>query len=361
MKFVEKSAQRLKLLDQVVEGYRSMLVVMHDYPDPDALASAMTLAYLVRVRYRMRTKMAFGGHIARAENRAMVRQLGLRLTPVSKIRWPRYKCVALVDTQPGFGNNSMPAEIEPKIVIDHHPAKSPPAGDFVDLRTDYGASATVLLEYLRAAQINVPVDIATAITYAIRSETQELGRDASEADVQAYLSVYPRANKRKLARMANPKLPNAYFVLLHTALQNAKVFRHLSHVHLGPVESPEFVPQIADLLLRQERIGWALVTGQYDAKLFVSLRSSQPNANAGSVLKRMLRNLGSAGGHNMMAGGRVDLADVGEPGWPEIQETVLKRFLQRLGYKTSTEWRPLLERNGKVKDDEQSQPERQSL
>ncbi len=344
---IEVTQKHFSRLDGILSSYKTILIMMHDYPDPDSLASAMALAYFARFRHKMRTKIAFGGLITRAENRAMVRQLGLNLTHVSKIRWDRYKCVATVDTQPGFGNNSLPDHVHPKIVIDHHP----PAGgqmraNFYDIRPDYGASATILLEYLHVADINIPVDLATGITYAIRSETQELGRDASAQDVEAYLAVYPKANKRKLSRMYNPKLPNEYFILLHTALQQAKVFRHLSHVHLGPVISPEFVPQIADLLLRQERIGWAFVTGQYNGQLFVSLRSSQPNANAGSVLKRVLSQLGSAGGHNMMAGGRIERHGIHDPDWQKLQETILTRFLRRLGYKGNTEWKPLLERNG---------------
>jgi nanoRNase/pAp phosphatase (c-di-AMP/oligoRNAs hydrolase) len=342
---VSKLKRKLAQLDKVLVDCGTLLIVVHDYPDPDALASALTLAYLVRRRYSMRARITFGGLITRAENRTMVQQLRIKMTPVAKIRWNRYRCIAMVDTQPAFGNHSLPVEIKPNIVIDHHPNRDPCKPNFVDIRTDYGATATILLEYLQAAELEVTAEVATATAYAIRSETQELGRDASTADINAYLAVYPKANKRKLAKIYNPKLPKNFFILLYSVLEKAMVFRHLAHVHLGQVESPEFVPQIADLLLRHERIGWSIVTGRFEEQLFVSMRCTHPKADAGHMLNQIIGKMGYAGGHAMVAGGRVPFNKQEEKDWQRLEEVIITRFLRKLGYKKEIEWKPMLIKN----------------
>lgn len=342
MRVTTTTKDKLSELDNILIRCGTLLILMHDYPDPDALASSLVLSYLVRNRYGLRTHIAYGGLITRAENRALVQQLEMKLTHVNKIRWNRYPCIAMVDTQPAFSNHSLPIDISPIIVIDHHPGREPFQADYVDVRIKYGASATILLEYLKAAELEVPVDISTAVAYAIRSETQELGRDASAADINAYLFVYPKANKRKLAKINNPKLTKTYFALLHTALQKAKVFRHLTHVHLGNVASPEFVPQIADFLLRHEHIGWSIATGRFDKQLFISVRCNFANANAGKMLEKIVGNMGYAGGHAKIAGGQVPFNSQKDEDWQALEDVIIARFLRKLGVKKEIEWKSML-------------------
>ena len=348
MKITHTTKSKLAKLDNILGRCGSLLIIMHDYPDPDALASAMVLSYLARNRYRLRTNIVYGGIITRAESRTMVQQLKIKLTHINRIRWRYYDCIAMVDTQPQFGNHSLPDDIKPTIVIDHHPGKNHSKAVFVDIRTEYGASATMLLEYLLAAELEIPVDIATAVAYAIRSETQELGLDASPADIDAYLALYPKANKRKLAKIFKPVLPKQYFALLYSALQKAKVFRHLIHVHLGKVESPEFISQIADWLLRHERTGWSIATGRFKYQLFVSVRCNHPKADAGNMLKQVIGKLGSAGGHPRMAGGQIPFTGHDEQDWQRLQDLIISRFLRKLGIKKEVEWKSMLLRDGSL-------------
>ena len=337
--------RKLQQLDRVLSEHKTLLVVTHDYPDPDALASALLLTHLARKRHGMRTKIAYGGLIMRAENRAMVKQLRMKLTEAARIRWSRYRCIALVDTQPKFGNHSLPAEVTPSIVLDHHPRAGATSVLFEDVRLDASSTTAILLKYLEAADLELTTDLATAVAYAIRTETQDLAREASLEDIRTYLSVYAKASKRKLARILNPKLPRTYFVLLQTALQNARIFRNLSYVHLGDVESPEFVALVADLLLRQERISWVVVTGRFQQQLHISMRCSHVRSHAGRMLKQIIGKRGSAGGHVTMAGGQIRLHPEQNGSWEEIEAYVIRRFLKKFKYDEAAEWRPMLAAN----------------
>ncbi len=335
--------EKLTQLDAALAGCRTCYVLIHDYPDPDAIASAVTFSHLLHARYRMRTRIVYGGLITRAENRAMVQHLQIKMTHVGEFRWPHNGCIAMLDTQPHFGNHSLPEGLQPRIVIDHHESASLPSARFVDVRLGYGACATLLYEYLIAAGVDLPVPVATAIAFAIRTETQELGRDAGERDLWAYLQVYPRANKRKIGRIANPKLPRSYFSTLKMALSGAQAFRHLVHVHLGEVSSPEIISQVADLLLRHSGIGWSLATGRYNEQLHLSLRASHPKAHAGRVMQKLLGRYGTGGGHGTMAGGRIPFNGRDAQQWQRLETLVAQRLLRALGYRKDSPWKPLID------------------
>ena len=165
---------------QVLDRPGPLVILPHDNPDPDAMASAVALKYLVSTLLEKPAEIALGGIVGRAENRAMRTYLSIDLVPVSEIRFDADVQVALVDTQPGRPNNSLPEGVVPTVVIDHHPAYAEyPGVPFLDLREHYGATSTILTEYLREVEAAIEHKIATALFYGITAETQDLGREAT--------------------------------------------------------------------------------------------------------------------------------------------------------------------------------------
>ena len=335
--------KKLKDLDKVLINCRILIIIIHDFPDSDAVASAMILSFLVLKRYNIRSKIVYGGFIHRAKNLSMIHLLRIKLIPINKIKLTKYKHFALVDTQPGFGNNSFSNNIKPLIVIDHHTQNNSYQADFIDIRSEYGATATILMEYIKAAGLDISSRLSTAAVQAIRSETQELGRNVTDFDISSYLEILPHANQKKLAQINYPKLPKIYFHILLTALEKAKIFRHIIHVHLGKIATPEYVSQIADIMLQHERIGWTITTGRYLNSLFISLRCTYRNANAGKMLQKIIGKMGNAGGHDMIAGGKINIDNNGE-NWEKIEDLLIERFLKRIGIKNKVEWKDMLEK-----------------
>jgi nanoRNase/pAp phosphatase (c-di-AMP/oligoRNAs hydrolase) len=303
------------------------LVLTHDNPDPDALAAAAVLGRVLRNSFKKRVTTAYGGIIGRAENQEMVKVLRIRLSHVRHLNWRHYRHFALVDTQPGTGNNQLPAEIVPDVVFDHHPLRSATQkAPFHDVRVEYGATATILAEYQQASALAFTKQEATALVYAIRSETQDFGREFSAPDKETFDALFPRADSRALARVQTPRLPVSYFRMLHQGLENVEGVSTLVVTHLGEVEQPDIVPEIADLLLRLEGKTWSLSTGRYGNRLYLSLRTTNPRADAGSLMRRLLGRMGKGGGHGMMAGGYIELERTrnGDP------EAVRRRLVHRL-------------------------------
>ena len=298
------------------------LVLTHDNPDPDALASALILGRVLRTAFKQNVTLAYGGIVGRAENREMFRLLRLPFRHIRGLSLKSYGAFALVDTQPRTGNNQLPPRTVPDVVIDHHPVRSPTQnGPFFDIRPEYGATATIVAEYLLAAGIQPTHAEATALIYAIRSETQDFAREFTGRDKAVYDLFFPRADHRLLARIQSPRLPLTYFANLHDALENLETVDTLIVSHLGKVEQPDIVPEIADLLLRLEGKTWALCTGVYQDRLYLSIRTTNTRAEAGSLMHRLLGRRGKGGGHGRTAGGWVDLS--------KIPEEEARRKLQR--------------------------------
>lgn len=317
-----------------LRGQGRWLVLMHDNPDPDALAAAALLARVLRGAFRKRVTIAHGGIIGRAENQELVRALGMRLSHVRKLAWKKHRHVALVDTQPRTGNNQLPESTTPDLVIDHHPLrKASQAAPLVDVRTGYGATATICAEYLLLSGLEKPSRrLATALVYALRSETQDFSRGASQGpDKDIYDAFLPFADKRLLAKILYPRLPLSYFANLREGLQNLMNVGNLIVSHLGTLEQPDIVPEIADLLLRMEGKTWSLATGVHGDRVYLSIRTSNPRADAGRLMRRILGRRGKGGGHGMMAGGWVPVAKAPAGDVLALQHQLAARLATLLG------------------------------
>jgi nanoRNase/pAp phosphatase (c-di-AMP/oligoRNAs hydrolase) len=318
------------LLD-VVEQAGPFVILPHDNPDPDALASAATLQYIVKHRLGKDSVIALGGIVGRAENRAMLTYLNINLVPVGDIPFASDTVVALVDTQPGRTNNSLPEGFPPAVVIDHHPAYCDTHHvPFFDLRDEYGATSTILTEYLQESRLEVEPKIATALFYGIAAETQDLGREATQADIHASQFLYPHTNKRRLAKIENARVPREYFRGFRDAIESAVIYDDKAVItSIGEVRYPDMVAEVADFLLRLDQAEWTAAMGYYQGALYVSLRTVNRDVNAGELLQKVL---GShhAGGHDQIAGGRMPVPD-GVAGWQAAAQHVRERLIAALG------------------------------
>jgi nanoRNase/pAp phosphatase (c-di-AMP/oligoRNAs hydrolase) len=331
------SQAKLEELLGVLSGSRTTLILTHDNPDPDAVSAAACLKYIISKRLGLRSRIGYGGIIGRAENRAMLRLLKIHTSKLTESAIRRYKSIILVDTQPMTGNNSLPHGVPATAVIDHHPQRKTTSADFLDIRPDYGASATALTEYLFASGLDVPSNLATALLYGIASETQDLGREASEADRKAYLALVPKTNWRLLSKIRRPALEKIHFAYIARAIANALTYKHAIATSLGRVEYADIVAEVAETLLSLRRISWAMCTGRYKDTILMSLRTSRAKGRAGTVARRIVGPGNTAGGHDMIAGGQVDCTGKTEAERLSMERKLVENFFRRMGKQESGE------------------------
>jgi nanoRNase/pAp phosphatase (c-di-AMP/oligoRNAs hydrolase) len=335
MKAPSKTKDRLERFRQLLENVRSLLIVMQDNPDPDSIAAAVALRKLANTLTQTACTITCGGTVGRGENRALVRYLNLELHLPSEIQFDRYPVVALVDTQPGTGNNSLPAGRIPEIVIDHHPIKPlTRSARLVDIRKRYGATSTILFEYLTAAGIVPDTPLATALIYGIRSDTQDLGREATSVDIAAIEQLYTIANKRMLSEIQRGSVPREYFRMLSQALTHTTIYDDVAVAELQEVDNPDMIGEVADLLLREENTHWTLCGGLYDNRLLLSLRTDDTANRADKVMKRLVSRKGSGGGHLSYAGGQIAVVGKTKAQIALLRECIVKRLLKCLNKDT---------------------------
>ncbi len=328
---------RLKLdrLVALAKGHRRALILTHDNPDPDALAAAVALAYILEELAGVRAQVAYGGIVGRAENRAFLRVLRLPVTPISRIVFDEHDLICMVDTQPEQGNHSLPARHFPDVVIDHHPERPETRNvRFADVGGRLGATSTVLTEYIRASGLPLPPSIATALYYGIKADTRDLGRETTPPDVASYLWLFPQVDKEALAAIEHPRLPIEYFQLFHTAIERAQVYDGVVVCDVGAIYSPDMVAEVAERFLFLGEVKWSLAWAEYEGQLFFSLRTSDRRMNAGRLIREVIEARGgSAGGHGSMAGARVPLRGLSPAGRRKLEQELVVSFLKAFGVK----------------------------
>ena len=316
---VERLRARFANADRVV-------IMMQDDPDPDAIASALALRAVLG-RARTGTPVATFGRITRPENRAMIRLLEIEVTEVRPRDLQAYDAIAMVDVQPSFFEERLPRV---DAVIDHHPEETPVRVPFKDIRPSYGATSTILTEYMRAAEVKLTQRLATALLYGIKADTLALERGAIKADMDAFAFLHPYANHNALRRMERPQLPQASLDVLAQGLARRDIVDDVVFSHLGPVGYPELVAQFADLLLQIEGVEWSVVSGIVNGELHISVRNVGYVRDAGDVVREAFADVGSAGGHRSMAKAVVKVRDwrthVGDSAPDALRAAIVSRF-----------------------------------
>jgi nanoRNase/pAp phosphatase (c-di-AMP/oligoRNAs hydrolase) len=315
-----------------LRGKGAILIVTHDHPDPDALATAFALQHLILVKTVQEATIAFGGVIGRSENLVMVKQLEIKAKPIDEVDLDSFNAVCMVDTQPGTGNNSYPIERRVDLVIDHHQVKDQThACRWVDVRPDYGASASILFEYLQSQEINIATKLATTLFYAIKSETEDLGRDWSKSDRDAYLKLMPLCNNHILHEITHPKASRAYFKYFETALKNAKIYGNALIFNLYIIDHPEIVAEIADFLMRVQGVEIVMGLGCYHEEGVLSMRTGIKETHAGVLMQTVIKGLGTGGGHSMTAGGQIRPLEAVRGSLGALEYELAGRLLAALG------------------------------
>lgn len=321
---------------------RRILIVCHNNPDPDTIASAAALKSLLMHTTRPKVTICYGGVIGRAENRQLTRRLKIDMIPIREIDFKDYSLICMVDTQPGTGNNLMPRDIMPHVVIDHHPLRVPTLKcPFIDVRPQYGSTSTILTEYLRELDIHMDKMHATALFYGLKTDTNGLLRSTTKADLEAFNYLIPKIAPKTLSSIENPRIPKSYFLKFADGISNSIQCGDVIISQMGKLHNPDIAAEMADFLLRMENIHWSLCIGEYRDDLVLSVRTSRKGRWAGRVVLRVLRGLGTGGGHEKAAGGRVNLAGLQPETRQELKNKIIERFIKIVASHQHKDRRPL--------------------
>ncbi len=324
-------SEKLRRFYDQFSGNDHALIVIN--ADPDAIASAMAVSRLLWRRV-LNVTTSHVNTINRPDNLAMLKLLGVSLVPHTDIDLTQYSKIVIVDSQPD--HNEFMNRLTPHVIIDHHPETSAKA-PYLDIRPNYGATASIMTEYLRAARIKPSVKLATGLFYAIKTDTNAFKRQTVIEDVRAFQYLFRYVNIHLARKIEQADLRLDFLKYFKTALQTMRLRKGRVFVHLGPVVNPDVCVIIADFFMRIVSVTWSIVSGTYDKKLIVIFRNDGIRKNAGNVAKKSFGQFGSAGGHKNMARAEIALSDLSEQvdirDAKKLLRWLIKRVEKRAGEK----------------------------
>jgi nanoRNase/pAp phosphatase (c-di-AMP/oligoRNAs hydrolase) len=340
--------QKIRDLRRLVAEDDRIAIVLQDDPDPDAMSSAIALRTLLG-RNKQTTPIFAFKPVTRPENRTMTHLLEIEIAPAVTEQLGEFDKIAMVDVEPPYFGERVPRA---DIVIDHHPNYASGLAPFEDIRVGYGATATIMTEYLVIAEEHISERLATALLYGIRSDTVALSRRATEADLAAFTHLYPLANYNLLRQIDRPELPLSYARILARAMSRLEVRDGLAVLHLGSVERDDLIVQLAEFCLQFEGVEWVAVSGKLGPNLVVAVRNhGVGRGNAGEAVKQIFGEIGAAGGHRDMAKAVIPVRK-----WRQREGTARDRTIEPrlrelftasvLGTDDTAEPRPSAYRNG---------------
>jgi nanoRNase/pAp phosphatase (c-di-AMP/oligoRNAs hydrolase) len=274
-----------------------VLILLHNDPDPDAMASGLALRNVLR---RTKTTAIIGAiqGVTRPENLRMVNLLDIHVEPVTAGSLKDYDRLAMVDVQPHYFGGLIDRV---DLVIDHHPEQPGYTAVFKDIRADYGSTSTILTEHLRAVDVTISERTATAMLYAIKSDTLFFNRQTNRVDIEAFSYLYPLADAALIRKMEGAEITLERLDYVMKAYRAGTLVEQVFCAFIGATPREDFIPYVADFFLQLEDVKWTLIAGIVNDTLILSVRNLGYSKNAGEFARRFFADIGSAGGHRAMA------------------------------------------------------------
>jgi nanoRNase/pAp phosphatase (c-di-AMP/oligoRNAs hydrolase) len=283
-----------------------VLILLHNDPDPDAMASGLALRNVLR-RTKATAILGTLQGVTRPENLRMANMLDIQVESITPASLGEFDRIAMVDVQPHYFGELL-GRVD--LVIDHHPPQPGYSTVFRDIRADYGSTSTILTEHLRAVDVNISERTATALLYAIKSDTLFFNRQANRVDLEAFSFLYPLADATLIRKMEGSEITVERLQYVMKSLEAARTADQVFCAFMGQTPREDLIAYVADFFLQLENIKWTMIAGIVNQTFVLSVRNLGYSRNAGEFVRKYFSSIGSAGGHRSMAKAVVPLAEL---------------------------------------------------
>lgn len=334
-----RTGLKVEELRRVHSNTKRLLILLHDHPDPDSIASALALRTLLKRNKQTTVIGHLGEKISRPENVAMIEQLDIDLTELKRDDLKDFDSIAMVDVQPPFFGDP-PIEVDS--VIDHHPQVSNYNSKFLEISSEEGATSTIMTSFLRAAQVEISERLSTALLYGIKTDTVTLIRDANREDIEAFTFLYTQANLGLLRKIERAEIPSDEVRCFGQALADHWIEDNIFFVNVGRVKREYLIPKMADFGMQVKGIEWSIAFGILGkSHLVISVRNVGYVKSAGRLVRELFRDIGSAGGHRSAAKAVIPLRKIrnflGNGSQATIKEWLTKVISESVSEKVCSE------------------------
>ena len=311
-----------------------ILIVCHDNPDPDALASALAMKHLCESMGHSST-IIHGGMIEHQQNRAMVKLLEMDVRKLI-LDWEiedllnESDVVICVDFSHPGANNILPPTCVPHIVIDHHTSEVRPAGDVILVRSEFAATSSLIASVLMNSGVEMNSKVATALAFGIRTDTLGFTRSFNAVDLRALSWLGAWIDWDLMRSFESPPRSQEVLAIFRQALKDATLNEGLMLVPITEMADRDALSQVADFLLPTEEVDIVVAYGVRMSKVIISARSTKDCIHLGKILGRTFAQ-GSAGGHKELAGGQIPFEELNCENAEEAMESITMILKSALG------------------------------
>ena len=219
---------------------------------------------------------------------------------------------AILDSQPAHHEQFKNYQFD--IIIDHHPLDASSRASFMDIKENYGATSTLMTEYLRAAKIRPSPMLATALFYGIKTDTDDFLRESLPNDINAFRYLYRYTNMNIIKKIESSEMTRGTLESYRIAMDRLQFIGNVAFIYMGEVNNPDILVVIADFFMRLAEATWSVAAGVYREKLIIILRNVGFRGDAGKSAQKLFGHLGgsSAGGHRGAARAEIPMKEINE-------------------------------------------------
>lgn len=321
-------------LAALCEG-KHIYIQTHNFPDPDAIASAFGLQRLLALR-NISSTLCYDGRLDKLSASRMLEAFRIQMLSYHELR-PALSAedyIICVDAQKHAGNitDFVGDEVA---CIDHHPTFVPMEYLYQDIRQT-GACATIIAHYYQHLGLLPDEDVATALLYGLKMDTLQFTRGVTRLDIEIFQFLFPLCNQEKLSRLERNNMEFNDLKAYGAAIENIEIYDKVGISEISFPCPDALIAILSDFILALQEVDVAVLFSHRDDGIKFSVRSEDPAVHAGHLIHDALQSYGDGGGHAEMAGGMIRKENV--PLLGQCPRNVIREaFLRSIGRDGTTE------------------------
>ncbi|MBR6395857.1 MAG: DHH family phosphoesterase [Lachnospiraceae bacterium] len=318
----------IKDLIEICKG-KHVYIQTHNFPDPDAIATAFGLQNLFK-KFDIESTLCYEGKIDKISTKKMTDLFNIDIHGYGTLKdtMKEEDYIICVDSQK-LGGNTTDFVGDEIAAIDHHPTYKEVEYKYKDIR-QVGACATIICGYYKDLGIEPDALTASALLYGLKMDTAQLTRGVTEEDIDAFAYLFPLSDSSLVTKLERNTLEFADLKAYGAAIENIKVFGRVGFSYI-PFSCPDAVIAIiSDFILQLNEVEVAIVYSAREDGMKFSVRSEAEDVDAGKIANEALKEWGNGGGHASMAGGLIKSDNLDKLG-PYPDAVINQIFLHVMG------------------------------
>lgn len=309
--------------------HKTVYIQTHNFPDPDAIASAFGVQKLLQF-YGIDATLCYAGRIDKLSASKMLGMFHIEMHPYEDLQQHMQESdyIICVDSQKNAGNitDFIGQEVA---VIDHHPTFVKSEYLYEDIRIT-GACSSIVAEYFAEADLTPDSDTATALLYGIKMDTMQFSRGVTPLDISMFAFLHAHIDQAKMKNMESNNMQFNDLRAYGAAIENIKVYDTVGFSCIPFPCQDALIATISDFILALEEVQVSIIFSRRSDGIKFSVRSEIASVHAGELIHNTLKHIGSGGGHAGMAGGLIPEENVALLG-EHPENRILQMFLDALG------------------------------